>query len=114
MRETTAGKRGPSNLWRSAPLLFPANNLNVLDHSGWRRRGSIPEDVELRRKDLFHQLENLGDSPPGHHFRELPQVRQAPTCACARADHPVHGPQIYWNVSIGGKTQARNLPLGRN
>lgn len=33
-------------------------------------------------------------------------------CACARKDHPGHGPQYLWNVNIGGKTQARNLPLG--
>src|SRR5438874_8626097 len=33
-------------------------------------------------------------------------------CACARKGHPGHGPQYLWNVSVGGKTQARNLPLG--
>lgn len=33
-------------------------------------------------------------------------------CACAREDHPGHGPQYLWNASIGGKTQSRNLPLG--
>ncbi len=33
-------------------------------------------------------------------------------CACARKDHPGHGPQYLWNVSLNGKTQARNLPVG--
>jgi hypothetical protein len=33
-------------------------------------------------------------------------------CACARKDHPGHGPQYLWNASIGGKTRARNVPLG--
>ena len=31
--------------------------------------------------------------------------------ACAREDHPGHGPQYLWNASIGGKTRARSLSL---
>ena len=30
----------------------------------------------------------------------------------AQKDHPGHGPQYLWNASVGGKTKARNLPLG--
>ena len=47
-------------------------------------------DLEVRRKNLFRQMANLGDFRRG----------------------TIHGPQYLWNVSIGGRTQARNLPLG--
>jgi len=69
------------------------------------------QDLELRRKDLFRRLENLGDFRRGTisvNYRKCGKSN----CACARKDHPGHGPQYLWNVSIGGKTQARNLPLG--
>jgi hypothetical protein len=69
------------------------------------------QDLELRRKDLFRQLENLGDFRRGTisvNYRKCGKSN----CVCARKDHPGHGPQYLWNVSINGKTQARNLPLG--
>ncbi len=69
------------------------------------------QDLELRRKDLFRQMESLGDFRRGTisvNYRKCGKSN----CACARKDHPGHGPQYLWNVSIGGKTQARNLPLG--
>src|SRR5437773_12174878 len=69
------------------------------------------QDLELRRKDLFRQLENLGDFRRGTisvNYRKCGKSN----CACARKGHPGHGPQYLWNVSIGGKTQARNPPLG--
>src|SRR5438046_10744270 len=68
-------------------------------------------DLELRRKDLFRQIENLGDFRRGTisvNYRKCGKSN----CACARKGHPGHGPQYLWNVSIGGKTQARHLPLG--
>jgi hypothetical protein len=76
--------------------------------------GSVNEslrDLELRRKSLFRQMEDLGDFRRGTisvNFRKCGKSN----CACARQDHPGHGPQYLWNVSIGGKTQARNLPIG--
>jgi hypothetical protein len=69
------------------------------------------QDLELRRKDLFRQLENLGDFRRGTisvNYRKCGKSN----CVCARKDHLGHGPQYLWNVSINGKTQARNLPLG--
>ena len=69
------------------------------------------QDLELRRKDLFRQMERLGDFRRGTisvNYRKCGRSN----CACACKDHPGHGPQYLWNVSIGGKTQARNLPLG--
>src|SRR5258707_4846160 len=69
------------------------------------------QDLELRRKDLFRQMEDLGDFRRGTisvNYRKCGKSN----CACARKDHPGHGPQYLWNVSVGGKTQARNLPVG--
>jgi len=69
------------------------------------------QDLELRRKKLFRQLENLGDFRRGTisvNFRKCGKSN----CACAGKDHPGHGPQYLWNVSVGGKTQSRNLSLG--
>jgi len=68
-------------------------------------------DLELRRKNLFRQMANLGDFRRGTisvNYRKCGRNN----CACARKDHPGHGPQYLWNVSLGGKTRARNLPLG--
>ena len=69
------------------------------------------QDLELRRKKLFRQMEDLGDFRRGTisiNYRKCGKSN----CACTRKDHPGHGPQYLWNVSIGGKTQARNLPVG--
>ena len=69
------------------------------------------QDLELQRKDLFRQMEKLGDFRRGTisvNYRKCGKSN----CVCARKDHPGHGPQYLWNVSIAGKTQARNLPLG--
>ena len=69
------------------------------------------QDLELRRKKLFRQMEDLGDFRRGTisvNYRKCGKSN----CACARKDHPGHGPQYLWNVSVGGKTQARNLPVG--
>jgi hypothetical protein len=69
------------------------------------------QDLELQRKDLLRQMEKLGDfrrSTISVNYRKCGKSN----CVCARKDHPGHGPQYLWNVSVSGKTQARNLPLG--
>lgn len=69
------------------------------------------ETLELLRKTLCRQLANLGDFRRGTisvNYRKCGKSN----CACARKDHPGHGPQYLWNASIGGRTHARNLPLG--
>lgn len=69
------------------------------------------ETLELHRKTLCRQLANLGDFRRGTisvNYRKCGKSN----CACARKDHPGHGPQYLWNASIGGRTHARNLPLG--
>ena len=67
--------------------------------------------LELRRKQLHRQMENLGDFRRGTisvNYRKCGKSN----CACARKGHPGHGPQYLWNASVSGKTQAQNLPLG--
>jgi hypothetical protein len=69
------------------------------------------ETLEWQRKTLCRQLVNLGDFRRGTisvNYRKCGKSN----CACARKDHPGHGPQYLWNASIGGRTSARNLPLG--
>ena len=69
------------------------------------------QDLESHRNNLFRQLESLGDFRRGTisvNYRKCGKSN----CACAGKDHPGHGPQYLWNASVGGKTQARNLPLG--
>jgi hypothetical protein len=69
------------------------------------------QGLEVRRKKLFRQMEDLGDFRRGTisvNYRKCGKSN----CACARKDHPGHGPQYLWNVSVAGKTQARNLPVG--
>ena len=69
------------------------------------------ETLELQRKTLCRQLADLGDFRRGTisvNYRKCGKSN----CACARKDHPGHGPQYLWNASIGGRTHARNLPLG--
>jgi hypothetical protein len=69
------------------------------------------ETLEWQRKTLCRQLANLGDFRRGTisvNYRKCGKSN----CACARKDHPGHGPQYLWNASIGGRTRARNLPLG--
>jgi hypothetical protein len=94
-----------------APSLFWADNLNDNYRSEGGRRDQSLHDLELRRKELFRQMENLGDFRRGTisvNYRKCGKKN----CASARKDHPGHGPQYLWNASIGGKTRARNLPLG--
>ena len=67
--------------------------------------------LESRGKSLYLQLEELEDFRRGTvsvNYRKCGKSN----CACAGVDHPGHGPQYLWNVSIGGKTKALNLTLG--
>ena len=69
------------------------------------------EFLESRRKELHRKLEALGDFRRGTisvNYRKCGKSN----CACAQEQHPGHGPQYLWNASVGGKTKARNLPLG--
>jgi hypothetical protein len=50
------------------------------------------ESLEQRKKDLYQQLASLGEFRRGTlsvNYRRCGK----PNCACARPDHPGHGPQ---------------------
>jgi hypothetical protein len=69
------------------------------------------EELEQRRKDLYQQMQTLGDFRPGTisvNFRKCGKLK----CACAQPGHHGHGPQYLWNTTSGGHSRAQNLPLG--
>ena len=69
------------------------------------------EVLELRRKELYRQLIDLGDFRRGTistNYRKCGKKN----CVCAQAEHPGHGPQYLWNATVGGKSKAKNLELG--
>lgn len=69
------------------------------------------ESLEERRRNLYQQLETLGDFRRGTisvNYRKCGK----PNCACARGGHPGHGPQYLWNATLEGKSRAQNLALG--
>ena len=69
------------------------------------------ETLETRRGELYEALMGLGDFRRGTisvNYRRCGK----PTCACAQAGHPGHGPQYLWNATIGGRSRARNVRLG--
>jgi hypothetical protein len=72
---------------------------------------SLPE-LEGQRDRLFAQLVALGDFRRGsvsENFRKCGK----PNCACARPDHPGHGPRFLWTRSAGRrKTVGRQLAAG--
>ena len=69
------------------------------------------QSLESSRTQLYRKIEALGDFRRGTisvNYRKCGKSN----CACAQQDHPGHGPQYLWNVSVAGKTAARNLSLG--
>jgi len=69
------------------------------------------ETLEARRQALYRALEALGDFRRGTISVNSRKCGKA-NCACARPEHPGHGPQYLWNATIAGKSRARNLRLG--
>jgi uncharacterized protein YdcH (DUF465 family) len=67
--------------------------------------------LENQRSRLFQQLQTLGDFRPGTisvNYRKCGRKN----CACARREHPGHGPEFLWNTTQGGKSRAQSLRLG--
>ena len=69
------------------------------------------ESLEAKRQGLIQALAALGDFRRGTISANYRRCGKR-NCACARADHPGHGPQYLWNATIGGKSRAQNLRLG--
>jgi hypothetical protein len=69
------------------------------------------QTMEQKRRQLFEQLQSLGDFRPGMisvNYRKCGK----PNCACARPGHPGHGPQYLWNTTRRGQSRAQSLRLG--
>ncbi len=69
------------------------------------------EALEERRRQLYSQLETVGDFRRGIisvNYRKCGK----PNCACARRGHRGHGPQYLWNTTVAGKSRAANVRLG--
>lgn len=69
------------------------------------------EALEDRRREVYRQMEDLGDFRPGMisvNYRKCGKKN----CACAQPGHQGHGPQYLWNSTYGSRSAAENLPLG--
>jgi len=69
------------------------------------------EALEQRRRQLYQQLETVGDFRRGIisvNYRKCGK----PNCACAQRGHRGHGPQYLWNTTVDGKSRAANVRLG--
>src|SRR2546428_12923673 len=68
-------------------------------------------ELERRRADIVQKIAGLGDLRPGSITTTQGKCGK-PTCHCAEAEHPGHGP--HWRVTYktGGRTQTQRLPSG--
>jgi hypothetical protein len=67
--------------------------------------------LESKKDALLKKLAEVGDFRRGTisvNYRKCGKKN----CACAKKDHPGHGPQYLWNTTIKGKSLAKNLKLG--
>lgn len=67
--------------------------------------------LEAKRNSLYRKLSNTGDLRRGTismNYRKCGKKN----CACAKKDHPGHGPQYLWTTTIKGKSYAKNLTMG--
>jgi hypothetical protein len=67
--------------------------------------------LELKKKSLIEKLAGLNDFRRGTisvNYRKCGKKN----CACAKSEHPGHGPQYLWNTTIKGKSYAKNLKIG--
>ena len=69
------------------------------------------ESLELRREQLYKQLQEVGDIRRGT-VSVIYRKCGKKNCICAQEGHPGHGPQYIWNATINGKSYAKNLKLG--
>jgi hypothetical protein len=68
-------------------------------------------ELETRRRQLFQEMEALGDFRPGMistNYRKCGKQN----CACARAGHAGHGPQYLWNTTQNNRSRSQVIRLG--
>jgi hypothetical protein len=70
--------------------------------------GEPLDELERHRAELYAQLAGTGDFRPGG-VNETWRRCGKPNCACARPDHPGHGPRYLWTRSADGRTRTRQL-----
>ena len=68
---------------------------------------SLP-DLESRRSRILLEIAQLGDFRRGSVHAAFRRCGK-PNCACARDDHPGHGPQVRLSYKLRGKTVQKTL-----
>jgi hypothetical protein len=68
---------------------------------------SLPQ-LQAKRTDLFRQLAALGDFRRGSITPTSGKCGK-PTCHCAKADDPGHGPNFRLTHRVGGKTVTKTF-----
>jgi hypothetical protein len=71
---------------------------------------SVPslEELEAQREELCAALAEVGDFRRGSVTENYRRCGKG-NCACARPDHPGHGPRYLWTRTVGGKSRGRQL-----
>ncbi len=67
-----------------------------------------PEELEAQRARLYAALAVVGDFRRGSVSANYRRCGK-PNCACARPDHPGHGPRYLWTRTVGGRSRGRQL-----
>ncbi len=69
------------------------------------------ERLETERRQLYHELSKTGDFRRGSISANYRRCGKS-NCACAKPDHPGHGPQYLLTSKVNGKSQAKNVQPG--
>jgi hypothetical protein len=67
--------------------------------------------LQAEREGLLQNLATTGDMRRGS-ITEVYRSCGKPTCACASADHPGHGPYYAFTTKVDGKTKTLQLRHG--
>jgi hypothetical protein len=68
-------------------------------------------ELETRRRQLFQEMEALGDFRPGMISTNYRRCGKQ-NCACARPGHAGHGPQYLWNTTQNNRSRSQVIRLG--
>jgi hypothetical protein len=69
-------------------------------------------ELEEQRIRLYAQLAEVGDFRRGSVSENYRRCGK-PNCACARPDHPGHGPRFLWTRTVAGRgSRGRQLDRG--
>jgi hypothetical protein len=68
-------------------------------------------ELEARRRQLFQEMEALGDFRPGMISANYRKCGKR-NCACAQPGHQGHGPQYLWNTTQSNRSRSQVIRLG--